>query len=281
MSAIIETPKADLYRFGWRDVTTTMPDGTVRTKRVALTLKDCLHPLEGDHIVHGSDHPAIIRYLVTVLENHLYDKDAGALVTDDMGVYWDDPELDHHSPDIGVFFGVRDRDRYRPSFKVAAEELKPTVIIEVVSHNVRVNDVETKVDHYHRLEIPYYIIVDQKTEGGRRTLVGYRYSPTGYAPLPTDNRGRIWIEPLNVWIEAKGRSVVCYDGATNEPLPGPNEIPRIIEREAARVEMERVRAEKEKTRADEERINAEQEKTRADAAEARIRELEAKLAANS
>ena len=262
MSAIIETPKADLYRYGWRDVTTTMPDGAVRTRRVDLTLKDCLHPLEGDHIVHGSDHPEIIRYLVTVLRNHLY-KDAGVLVTDDLGVYWDDPDLDHHSPDIGVFFGARDRDRYWPSFNVATEELKPTVIIEVVSHNVRVNDVETKVDHYHRLEIPYYIIVDQKIEGGRRTLIGYRDTPTGYAALPTDEQGRIWIEPLNLWIEAKDHAVVCCDGATNKPLPGPNEIPRIIER----VEKERFRAE--------------QEKTRADAAEARIRELEAKLAANS
>ena len=276
MSATAETPATDIYRYGWRDISTRMPDGTRRFTQMPLTLKDCLHPQEGDHIVNSSDHNDIIDYLKMVLRTSLY-KDAMVLVSDDLGVYWDDPRYDHHSPDLAVFFGVRDRDRFWPSFNVAEEGVKPTVIIEVVSTNVRTNDVDEKVEHYHDLEIPFYLIVDHESEDSPRTLIGYQYTPLEYVPMPRDKQGRVWIAPLNIWVEAKERSVVCYDGVTNERFPGLNEMPLRMEREAAMAAKERDRAEQEKTRADAEKVKAEQERERADSLELRLRELEAKL----
>ena len=248
MSATTEI-KEDIYRFGWRDISTKMPDGTVRTKRIPLTLKDCLYPEEGDVMATGRDHEAIIRYLAGLLERRL-DLDAGELVNADCQFRWGHPTIGNHSPDIAVTFGVSNPDRDFQSFDVMEEGVKPSVIIEVVSPNVRQNDVTTKVNEYHQLGIPWYFIVDWEDEDGPRSLIGYRYAPLGYVRLKPADDGRLWVEALNLWMEAKERSVVCYDGKTGQRILGEKELERL----------------------------AEHEKTRADAAEARFRELEAKLA---
>jgi colicin import membrane protein len=52
-------PGPDPFRYGWRYVRVTRPDGTVVLDRVPLTLEDVLHPEVGDIILqsdpHGSD----------------------------------------------------------------------------------------------------------------------------------------------------------------------------------------------------------------------------------
>ena len=272
MSAITETP-VDIYRYGWRDISTKMPDGTVRAKRMALTLKDCLYPEEGDHMSNNAEHHAISTYLAGALEQALAD-DAGALVSVDLKFLWGRADMGNHSPDIAVTFGVRDAaKKRRPSFNVVEEGVRPTVIFEIVSPNLRENDVETKLDEYHLLDIPYYVIVDQEDEDSPRTLCGYRWTPSGYAPLKANARGRIWIDPVKLWLEAEEFRMACYD-AEGKRFLGQMELARLAERETTR-------AEKERDRADEERKRAEQEKAKAAALEARIRELEAQLAAGS
>ena len=293
MNAITDATaeEIDRYRYGWRDISTKMPDGTVRQKRIALTPKDCLYPEEGDFMTTSSYHSAIIQYLASVLELRLK-SDPGSKVLSDCKIFWGHPDIGNHGPDVAVIFGVRNRDRDFPSFTVADEGVKPTVIIEVVSLNVRDNDVIAKVDHYHRLEIPFYVIVDQDEAGGSRSLIGYRYTPTKYVPVALDENGWLWVERLNIWMEAMETSVVCYDGETLEPLLGLEETTLLLEHERAETERERElaererelaewerkRAEREAARAEQERANTEREKSRADAAEAELAALKAKLA---
>ena len=261
MSVITETPP-DIYRYGWRDISTKMPDGTVRTRRMALTLKDCLYPEEGDHMSNNFEHHTISHYLAGAIGQALVGV-AGVLVSVDLKFFWGRTDMGNHSPDIAVTFGVRDAaKKRRPSFNVVEEGVRPTVIFEIVSPNLRENDVATKLDEYYRLGIPYYVIVDQEDEDSPRTLSGYRWTPTGYSPLPADVRGWIWIDPLKLWLEAEEFDVVCYD-MTGKRIMGEMELKQLAERE--------------RDRADAERIKAEQEKARADALDARIRELEAKL----
>ena len=304
MSAITEIAE-DVHPYGWRDVTTKMPDGTVRFKRIALTLKDCLYPEEGDCMPASPDHTEIVFYLYQVLKQ-LFAQDPSVFVSSDCMFYWDHPDLVKHSPDIAATFGVKNPDDIGGSFKEADHGARPTVIVEVVSPHTRRNDVVSKVADYHRLGIPYYLIIDQEYEDGPRSLVGYRYEPTGYAPIDPDENGWIWIGPLNLWVEVRDGDVVCYDGTTRqrkldaagltafaeqsrvlaEKERSLAESERVIaEREKARADAEKVRAEQEKVRADAEKsqaeqanARAEQEKARADAAEAKLRELEAKLA---
>jgi len=46
-------------------------------------------------------------------------------------------------------------------------------------------------------------------------LLGYRATPEGYVRVPLDGRGRLWLEPVRVWLAAEGGRVVCYDEGDN------------------------------------------------------------------
>jgi Uma2 family endonuclease len=157
---------ADESIYGWRDVVVTLPDGRHDVIRYPLTLDDVLHPQLGDVVVTGTLHDLVRDYLADVFRAYTY-HDLTALVISDTGVYWDDPELKHHAPDVGAIFGVSERDRNRTSFDVAVEGVRPRVLVEVVSPNTRENDVETKFVKYHQARVPYYIILDRQQEGDR------------------------------------------------------------------------------------------------------------------
>ena len=104
----------DPFRLGWRDVCVTLPDGSTEWDRVPLTLEDVLHPQLGDHQVLGDPHNIDRNYLQDVLKSRLVD-DPSAVVLADTGVFWDEPELRHHSPDIALIVGVRQRRGGPPS----------------------------------------------------------------------------------------------------------------------------------------------------------------------
>lgn len=50
---------------------------------------------------------------------------------------------------------------------------------------------------------------------------GYRLLGLRYIPLAVDERGRLWLDPLRVWLALEGWGVVCYDerGERTEDLP--------------------------------------------------------------
>jgi Uma2 family endonuclease len=255
--------RPDSFPYGYRLVFHTLPDGRTITDRIPLTLKDVLHPELGDVLMEGSMNEAIRRYLADAFSERLA-HDPTALVLSDCGVYWDDPELDHHSPDISVIFGVRAKKEDWTSFFVAKEGVRPRLLLEVVSPKSRENDVITKVDHYQRARVPWYIIVDRENENSPLTLIGYMWTPTEYLPMPKDGQGRLWLEPLGLWLGIKDNKVVCYDGVTGGEIGDYQRIFQQLEAETARAEAEKARAEA--------------EKARAEAAEARLRELESELA---
>src|SRR6266581_749747 len=153
----------DLFVYGWRDVPAIAPDGTTDFVQVPLTLEDVLHPQFWDVIVESTLHDLVRDYLADVFRARTY-HDPSALVVSDVGIFWDDPALKHHSPDVTAIFGVRDRDKPRSSFQVAAEGTRPRVLVEIVSPNTRVNDVQTKFVHYHRARVPYYVILDRLSD---------------------------------------------------------------------------------------------------------------------
>jgi hypothetical protein len=117
--------------------------------------------------------------------------------------------------------------------------------------------------------------------------------------MPKDDRGRLWLESIGIWLATDGQKVICYDGETDEPIGDYRqtrqqflearreaEVERVrTEAAQGRAEAERVRAEAERMRAEAAQASAEAEKARADAeAQARqadavrLRELEAELA---
>ncbi|MBS1252044.1 MAG: hypothetical protein MAG451_01080 [Anaerolineales bacterium] len=211
VSEATSVAQADPYPYGWRYVEYTLPDGRPKWKRVPLTLEDILHPQVEDFRMHSDEHQQICIYLYNVLVAIL-DRISHSVVLHDVRVAWDHPTIRPHGPDIAVIFDVRERRNWS-TFDEAEEGTRPSLIIEVTSPGTRQVDLEDKVDHYARVGAPYYAIVDIYQEGGetKRRLLGYELTPAGYANLPLNDRGWLWLDPVRLWLGIRGDRVACYD----------------------------------------------------------------------
>jgi Uma2 family endonuclease len=265
-----EPPEHDPFYYGRRKVWHELPDGSTRTEDTPLTLRDHLHPQEGDKFVEGSLHNDLRAYLEKVFWSRV-DHDPGALVLSDTGIYWHEPEFDHHSPDVALIYGIREPRENWPSFDVIEQGTRPRLIVELVTPRYRKNDVVDKMRQYHQVHIPLYVILDRLRDDDPWVIRAYQWTPRHYQALPLEEDGRLWLADLNLWLAVDGLRIRCFDGSTDRELEDYKEVLKRMEQEEARAEAEKSRAEAEKSR-------AEAEKSRADAAAARNAELEAELA---
>jgi colicin import membrane protein len=277
MSTIAEpqttsTPPGDPHFYGWREVSRTTPEGKPFLEQIPLTLEDTLHPQLGDHVVEGPMHDQYRMYLAGVFRERLAD-DPTAWVLSDCGVYWDHPEHTYHAPDIAVLTGLHEPEGIlrRDSYSVAEWGEKPFLIVEIVSRHIRSNDVEKKFEAYHELGVPFYIILDRVDSDDDWTVVGYEHTPRRYLKMATDERGRLWLGKLGVWLGVQNNKIVCWDGENERPIGDYVAVSQQLVEAEARAEAATQRAEAEASR-------AEAEKARAEAAEAKLREMEAELA---
>lgn len=226
----------DPYRYGWRYVKRIGPNGEMDFDRVPLTLEDVLHPEVGDFIVNSSAHDRDRVYLKNGFQARVARR-RGAVVLSDCRVAWDKPGLKPHGPDVAVIFGVRRPKRDWSTFDVRREGVRPVLTVEITSPDTRRNDTVTKVEHYHRAEVPLYVIVDARERRGRRTLrlLGYRWMPARYEELPLDEQGRLLLEPLGLLLGVKGDRVVLYDAATGAEVGDYEAVVKTLEAAQAQV----------------------------------------------
>jgi Uma2 family endonuclease len=271
---------ADPFRYGWRYVSRKQADGRVELEQVPLTLEDLLFPEEGDFAVQYRSHIEDCYYLLGVFNARVADNPR-AVVLSDCRVRWDVPGLKPLGPDVAVFFNVPN-DWDGGTLGVADAEARPVLVIEVTSPDTRKNDFGRKKLFYHQAGVPLYVIVDARPgpKGRRVKLHGFEFAPEGYVSVPLDDRERLWIEPLNLWLAIEDRRVVCIDGATGEPIGG------YVEQVQARTEAEARSAEAEARAEADSRARLEAE-ARAEAdsrarleAEARSAEAEARAEAD-
>src|SRR5205807_8318382 len=162
-------------------------------------------PQEGDFIVQLQSHIIDCRHLMEVFETRLAG-DPTAVVLSDCRVAWDVPGLRPLGPDVAVFVGARPGGD-RGTLDVAEEGARPVLVVEITSPETRKNDFGVKKVFYHQARVPLYIIADARTRRGRRCLklIGLRWAPEGYEPLPTDEQGRLWLgPPLGLWLGIVG-----------------------------------------------------------------------------
>jgi colicin import membrane protein len=252
----------DPFRYGWRWVVRTLPGGHLREFQEPLKLEDVLHPQEGDFIVQNADHERLCRYLAGVCEAQLAG-DPSAVVLHDVRVAWDEAGKLAHGPDVAVFLGVRERKRW-PTFNVAIEGAQSALIIEVTSPETAHVDLAQKREEYAAVGVPLYVVVDIFYFQGRpqSRLAGYQLTPQGYQILPLDERGRLWLEPIRVWLGIVDDEVICHD-EQGQPLG--DHATEVALRRAAEV------------RAQAEAEGRAQAEARAAEAEARVRALEEEL----
>jgi len=267
----------DPYRYGFRDDYVLQPDGSSKYVQIPLTPEDFLHPHEGDHFMEGSLHDILRSYLKDVFRLRVQ-YNPTALVLSNCGIYWDDPRLGHHAPDVAVIFGVTGQRVNWPSFHVAREGTRPRVIVELVSPLYREKDVVDKFDQYHQARVPSYIIIDHEHDDEPWVIKAYHRNPQRYVPQPVEENGRYWLEDLNLWLAVDGLNIRCYDGDTGEEMGDYSSVSRRLEQMRDLANAEKARAEAEKARAEAEKARAEAEKARAEAAEARFHQAEAELA---
>ncbi|MCE7986207.1 MAG: Uma2 family endonuclease [Caldilinea sp. CFX5] len=252
----------DRFRFGWRTRPRITPEGKVEYERIPLTAYDILHPQEGDFRVHNDEHHLFCRYLDNVISAQVADI-PGAVVLHDTRIAWDVPNLDAHGPDIALIFGVRERKKWG-TFDVSVEGTRPALIIEITSPETRRLDLDDKPEEYALAGVLVYIIVDahKTSRQPNYRLIGYELTPDGYVNLAPDTRGRLWLEPAQLWLGLQGDLIQCYDVHDNR-LGDYVEIAKAYKEAEARAEAEA-----------QARIEAE---ARAEAAEARAQALEEEI----
>jgi Uma2 family endonuclease len=209
---------ADPFRYGWREVPRTLPDGRVEWEQVPLTLEDVLHPQEGDVIPERPYHSGERAYLYEVCKSRA-DRIPDGVIFSDCLINWGVAGMGNHSPDISVFTGLaKPPDDNEGIFPVADQGAQCVLALELVSPHTRTNDVDKKPDHYHRAGVRCYVIVDQEKEAGPRKLLGYRHAPSGWEPMTPDAQGRLPLEPLGLLLGLRDNHVACYDADTGEEM---------------------------------------------------------------
>ncbi|MFQ5616555.1 MAG: Uma2 family endonuclease, partial [Anaerolineales bacterium] len=209
--------RADPFRYGWRMVKRMLPDGGERWDRIPLTREDILHPQIGDFRMHSDEHTRTCKYLHNVMETQVADI-PGAVALHDVRHAWANPNLEPHSPDIAVTFGIKERRNWS-TFDETREGTRPTLIIEITSPSYRNIDLVNKLDEYEQAEVAFYVIIDSHRRRGRtiRRLLGYQLTLNGYTAMTPNERGWLWLEPVNCWIGLttysgrRNNRVECYD----------------------------------------------------------------------
>jgi Uma2 family endonuclease len=208
----------DPFRYGWRYVVRKQPDGRIVTEPVPLTLEDLLFPQEDDFEVHYASHDEYCHFLKAIFQSRV-DHDPMGKVLADCRVRFDVPGLKPLGPDVAVFANLRN-DWNGGTLDVAETGARPVLVVEITSASTRLNDFGRKKAYYHQAGVPLYIILDTRpeTKRHRMKLHGFRHSPEGYDPLPLDDQGRLWVEPLGIWLAIEGDRIVSIDGQTGERI---------------------------------------------------------------
>jgi Uma2 family endonuclease len=216
------TPKdltEDLAERGWRTEIVTHPDGTTEYVQIPLTSEEFLHPQEGYHLPNSTFHDNAAGDAKDMLSRR-YANDPETAVFRDLIIKWGIANLKDHCPDVFVAFGVRNKGQNRTEFLVAAEGVRPSLIVEVVSPRYRKEDRETKVQEYAQAGVQEYAIIDRRKQRGQviEEVLGYRLVEGKYLPLTPDDEGCILCQTVGLRIGLQEGRVVMVDAQTNQRL---------------------------------------------------------------
>jgi len=263
-------PDGNPFRYGWRFVRRTGPDGREELEQVPLTLEDVLHPQEGDVIPENDVQEKECRYLADLLEVR-WPRAAGHRVFSDCLVNWGVPGIRNHSPDVSLFTGIAwSQPEPISIFDLAASRGRCLMALEIVSPDTRDNDVVHKYDEYYRTGVPLYVIVDQEREDGPRVLRGFRWTPAGYASIPLDGQGRLLLPDLGISLGLRDNRLVCFDTQAGAEIGDYSQVNEA--RQAAEVQAQREATARQAAEA-----QAQREAQARQATETRLQELEAEL----
>jgi flagellar biosynthesis GTPase FlhF len=130
-------------------------------------------------------------------------------------------DIEPFGPDIAVFEPVPEWNGNRGTFVAAEFGARPLLVVEVTSPSTRKNDVGIKIDLYERCAVPLYVIIDRQSgeDGTTLTLWAYHLGPNGYETVEVDDQGRLWLDPVKLWLGLVDGRAACFDAAGRRILP--------------------------------------------------------------
>jgi colicin import membrane protein len=140
----------DPFRYGWRYVRRTQPDGTTVVDEIPLTRDDLLYPEEGDFVVQEPWHTQDFTYCYSAL-TAWFAAQSNVVVLGDCRVDWGVPGIRPLGPDIVVLYEVPHWLR-QATFHLASEGGTPVLVVEIASPSTRDNDLGIKRAFITRLE---------------------------------------------------------------------------------------------------------------------------------
>ncbi len=209
--------KVDPFRFGWRFVKQTTPEGDEIERQVPLTEEDVLHPQEEDFIVNTDRHDRIAVYLKLAGTTRCADR-KDILVVGNLRVDWASKHGWAHGPDVAVFKAAKASWRDdMGTLHVAKMKAKPLLVVEATSPSTRGNDFGHKLREYYLVNVPVYVIIDIPYDGeaGDIQLFGFQAGKSQYEPMLKDDQGRLWLEALGLWLGVADGDVFLEDAAGN------------------------------------------------------------------
>ena len=220
-------PADDPYFYGFRQCNQMMPDGTVISSTVPLTLEDVLHPQEDDVIPGNPLHDEANDLLRFVTKFRTTGHD---LTLHDCRIDWGVPGVEPHAPDHAVFLGVSYPLGDWGTFHCAQHRhAKADLVVEVTSPGTRINDVDPKVADYERVGVKQYVIVDYYADPVPE-VVSYEMTKRGFVRGTPDSNGRILLRCLDVALAFEAGALRAYDATTGQVLLPP--VAAVRERDA-------------------------------------------------
>jgi len=275
-SGVAETD--DPFRYGWRYVRRTQPDGTTVIDEIPLTRNDLLYPEEGDFVVQEPWHTQDFTYCYSAL-TAWFAAQSTVVVLGDCRVDWGVPGIRPLGPDIVVLYEVPHWLR-QATFHLADEGGIPVLVVEIASPSTRDNDLGIKQAFYYRVGVQKYIIVDRGPEGEDPVhLLGYQRGPTGWLPLPPDAQGRLDLAPVGLSMGIEDDRPWFYDAVTGVREPDRPEWRQALAEARERAQDAEARIQDAEVRAQDAEVRAQDAATRATRAEASAQaEAQARIA---
>ena len=165
--------------------------------------------------MQSAEHEEISTYLRALFRER-FANDPTTIVLGDVLVDWATDEMRGHGPDVAIIFNVQQKQNWS-TFREAEEGTKPSLIIEVTAPFTYSVDLETKVAHYAEVGVEWYVIVDIVIRRGMPTkrLLGYQLTEDGYKRFEPNEKGWLWLAPVNLWLGWRDEAIACYDAAGN------------------------------------------------------------------
>ncbi len=214
------------------------------TIQVPLTEADFLHPQEEDQFLITREHQTVMTHLYQAIEIANRDR-PGVEVFADHRTDWQTGNVLPMGPDVvvlGDFF--EEWDNSRGTLTVEDLGVTKLLVVEITSPSTRHVDMGEKPPLYHRVGVPYLLIVDLCPPGGAEPqILGFRATRKEFVPLKENAEYGIWIPTVQMWFKLEGSRVVAHTAAKERILENRELVQKLDEKTARVDELEQELAE--------------------------------------